>query len=358
MLARGLRIAGRILLCASALAGGGLLAHLTRPPVSPAPSVVVVVSEDEAPPPPVVEAATDDDDDADDERAADVPSLASPVPALDDAPDPFGAEMRDGLVITGGTPHRLVLFTFDDGPDHRYTPGLLDTLDALGVKAVFFLTARRFEGNTPRERRLAEIARDIVRRGHLVGSHTMDHVQLPLLTGEELEEQVLGTERVFERVLGQRPWLIRPPGGSRSARVDRWLATRGYTQLLWNVGTGDFQVRTSDDVLRTFQRVLERRERDHGERGGVVLLHDIHEWSADAFPRIVRDLEQRNCALLERGEELYDIVDDPRPFFAARGEADTSEEAPPAMPDPAWLEARQERLRARAETRCAPLAMR
>jgi peptidoglycan/xylan/chitin deacetylase (PgdA/CDA1 family) len=281
------------------------------------------------------------------------PETAEPTP-----PDSFGATMRDGLVITGGTPHRLLLFTFDDGPDHRYTPGLLDTLDSLGVKALFFLTSRRFEGNTPRERLLASIAQDIVRRGHMVGSHTMDHLQLPLLAPEQLDEQILGTERVFERVLGQRPWLIRPPGGARSSRVDRWLASRGYTQVLWNIGTGDTQVRTSDEVVGTFHRVLERRELDYGERGGVVLLHDIHAWSVDAFPRIVRDLEERNCTLLEQGEELYDIVSDPRIFFAARGVAGPSESAPPVMPDSAWVEARQARLREQAEVRCARLAMR
>lgn len=350
MLARGLRNAGRALLCASALAGGGTAAYLTRPVVPTTARATVV--EHEAPLPEIAEPV------ADEEESAPVARPRHAAPRDDDAPDPFGAALRDGLVITGGTPHRLVLFTFDDGPDHRYTPGLLDTLDALGIKAVFFLTARRFEGTTPRERRLAEIAQDIVRRGHLVGSHTMDHVQLPLLSGPELEEQVLGTERVFERVLGERPWLIRPPGGSRSARIDRWLAGRGYTQLLWNVGTGDFQVRDADEVLRTFWRVLERRERDHGERGGVVLLHDIHEWSVEAFPRMVRDLERRNCDLLAHGEELYDVVDDPRPFFVARGAADSSEDAPPAMPDPEWIEARQARLRTRTEARCAQLAMR
>lgn len=351
-----LRNAGRALLCAGALAGGGLLAHLTQPPAQATTRELrstVAVQEDVAPPAPSIEIGEPIREEA---RVAPGSAPAPRAPELDR--DPFGAGMRDGMVITGGTPHRLILFTFDDGPDHRYTPGLLDTLDALGVKAVFFLTARRFEGHTPRERRLAEIARDIVRRGHLVGSHTMDHLQLPLLTGEALDAQVLGSEEVFERVLGERPWLIRPPGGSRSARVDRWLASRGYTQVLWNLGTGDFQVRTSDDVLHTFERVLERRERENGERGGVVLLHDIHAWSVEALPRIVRRLEERNCELLERGEELYDVVDDPRPFFVARGEADTSEEAPPAMPDPAWIEARQARLRERTASRCSPLALR
>ena len=346
---------GRVLLCAGALAGGAALAHMTRPVAQSAapPAVVEGIL-----PPAVIDEPTHPQPPAPPAIAAAEPGEPAELAGDEDAQplDALGSDLREGMVITGGTPHRMILFSFDDGPDHRYTPGLLDTLDGLGVRALFFLTARRFEGNTPRERRLAEIAQEIVRRGHVVGSHTMDHVQLPLLSREELEAQVVGTEQVFERVLGARPWLIRPPGGSRSARIDAWLATRGYTQVMWNLGTGDFQVRTSDDVVRTFTRVLERRERENGERGGIVLLHDIHAWSVEALPRIVRHLEARNCELLAAGEELYDIVDDPRPFFVARGEANPSEEAPPAMPEREWIDARQARLRADAEARCAQLA--
>src|SRR5690606_41552049 len=63
---------------------------------------------------------------------------------------------------------------------------------------------------------------------------------------------------IFERVLGERTWIMRPPGGARSARIDGLLAERGYTQMLWNLGTGDFQVRSADDVMRIWLRVLER----------------------------------------------------------------------------------------------------
>ena len=190
----------------------------------------------------------------------------------------------------------------------------------------------------------------------MIGHHTVTHPQLPLLDDASIELEVREGERMIEEAIGFRPWLFRPPGGARSPRVDRKLSEHGYTSVLWNLGAGDFQVRTSDDVVRTFTRVLDRRERENGERGGIVLLHDIHEWSVEALPRIVRQLEERNCALLADGEELYDVVDDPRPFFAARGEANASEEAPPAMPSSAWLEARQARLREAAEARCGQLA--
>jgi peptidoglycan/xylan/chitin deacetylase (PgdA/CDA1 family) len=267
--------------------------------------------------------------------------------------DSFGESLRDGKIISGATPHRLILFTFDDGPDKRYTPRLLDDLDRLGVRAVFFLSAHRIRGINRTERDQAEIAREIVRRGHLVGNHTTFHVALPTLDTDAVEKELAGSEEIFVRVFGKRSWLFRPPYGVHTPRTDAILSARGYTQMFWNIGTGDFQVRDADSVVRTWKNVHARREAELGERGGVVLIHDTHEWSVDAFPRIVEEIRRRNCALLSTDEELYDIVDDPALFFAARREAPASEVADPARPAPEVLAERQRTLRAREQLRCA-----
>src|SRR5262249_42016172 len=160
----------------------------------------------------------------------------------------------------------------------------------------------RIAGTNPMERRQAAIAREIVRRGHTVGGHTVDHVQLPLLDDDAALRQLTRAEEIFQQVFGARPYLFRPPFGAHSQRIDQKLAARGYTSVLWNLGAGDFQVRTADDVYDTWLKVFERREREFGDRGGIVLLHDTHPWSVDAFERIVSYLMRRNCELLEQGE--------------------------------------------------------
>lgn len=265
----------------------------------------------------------------------------------------LGDAFRGGRVIQGATPHRMLLFTFDDGPDVHHTPALLDSLDDEGVKAVFFLTASRMAGQTTRQRRQAQIAREIVRRGHLVGSHTLDHLELPTLGKPELRRQIRAAEDIFVEVLGGRPWLLRPPGGGRSRRVDRMIEARGYTQVLWNLGSGDVQVETPEQVLDTWRRVFDRREREDGDGGGIVLLHDIHERSVEAFTLILEDIRRRNCRLLARKEELYDVVDDLGVFFEPRSPGDPPGlEARPALPDPAVLRTRQRRLRRETRARC------
>ncbi|MEM7434071.1 MAG: polysaccharide deacetylase family protein [Myxococcota bacterium] len=259
--------------------------------------------------------------------------------------DAIGARYPSGLTLDGATPHRTLLFSFDDGPSRRTTPALLDLLDQLGIRALFFVTTESFGDGNPWEREHAEIVQEIVDRGHILGNHTETHRQLPLLRNAEIEAELRRSERKIEHAIGLRPRLIRPPGGALSDRVSRLLAEHGYTSVLWSVYTGDLEVDTADDVVRTFFRVLKRRERESGVRGGIVLLHDTQRHSLDAMPRLVDALRRRNCELLERGEELYDIVGDLGYFIPGH-----------APPEP--LADRQARLVERAKRDCAALALR
>ena len=277
------------------------------------------------------------------EHAEPGPEVAEVVPIINE--DVTGLRFPSGLTIDGGSKRRTILFTFDDGPSRRTTPRLLDTLDELGIKAIFFVTSESFGNANPWEREHSQIVREIVRRGHLVGNHTETHRQLPLLRNEEILAELSITERKLERTVGRTPRLIRPPGGALSKRVEQLLGELGYTSVMWAVYPGDLEVKTPEDVVRTFFRVLDRRERDTGDRGGIVLMHDTKRHSLEAVPRLVRALQARNCKLLERGEELYDIVDD-LGYFIPGHEPDQT------------LEERQGELRQQTQRLCHTVALR
>src|SRR5690606_42125894 len=68
-------------------------------------------------------------------------------------------------------------------------------------------------------------------------------------------------------------------------------------------------------------------------------------------------LREKNCELLERGEELYDIVDDPALFYVPRADAGPSDEAPVATPSRTILAERQRALREETARRCSRLAL-
>lgn len=270
-------------------------------------------------------------------------ALGASASASDLDPVEHGRRLGAGLgghgKIEGNTPRRLLHFTFDDGPDPRTTPRLLDQLDRAGVKATFFFSASRFRDGLKRHAGDAELAREVLRRGHMVGSHSVDHQRMAKLGPAALQEQLDLNDQLFQKVFGARTFLFRPPFGSSNSNLDAMLAERGYTFVAWNLGIADWVQRPPDRLALTFRKVLERSELEPNGRGGVVLLHDTHAWTLDAFDLIVAYVQERNCALLAAGEELFDVTDDLAPFIGD-GLA------------PEVLAQRQARLRERYATKC------
>jgi peptidoglycan/xylan/chitin deacetylase (PgdA/CDA1 family) len=256
-----------------------------------------------------------------------------------------------GLVVTGATRRPMLLFTFDDGPDPRATPAILDTLDAHGVRAVFFVVPNRLAADTTRGRSEAELLREIVRRGHIVGSHSMRHRHLHRLDPAEVRAEIEEAEAAIAAVLGERPWLFRPPGGARSRTSDALLRERGYTQMLWDVITADFTTEDPDVVVRAFTRSLRGRIA-RGSPGGVVLLHDTHPWTVEALPQLLAFVEEENCRRLVRGEDLIDPSPDPGWFVVPAGDASAETSAPPASPPEEAYAVHQTALVEAARARC------
>lgn len=271
---------------------------------------------------------------------------ASPLPAG------LNRELAYGRLITGATHQRVLHLTFDDGPDPRTTPRLLDMLDELGIKATFFFSASRFRGREKRNAAAADIARETLRRGHAIGSHSVDHVRMGRMSPAELAAQLNENDQLFEAVFGQRTFLFRPPFGSHNRQLDRMLHSRGYTHVLWNIGLADWVQRSPESILKTFIKMLKRNETRKEQLGGVVLLHDTHAWTVDAVPLIVTYIRQRNCELLQAGEHLYDFSPSLKPFYQASGNASAGIEADPiAKATPTYL-AKQPELKRWARQWC------
>ncbi len=264
-----------------------------------------------------------------------------------DRPAATPVQLGHGLAgqgeLVGNTPRRILHFTFDDGPHERETPRLLDALDRFGVKATFFFSASRFASGEKRNARASEIARQVAARGHAIGSHSFDHVPMARLSPPELREQLARADAMFERVFGARPHIFRPPKGSRNNALRAMLKERRDTTVMWNVGLADWVKRPAREVRETFFKILSRNETRDGDRGGIVLLHDTHSWSVDAFVLIMEALRARNCELMASGEELYEVVDSLEPWVGKGALARAK--APDAK--------RQRTLRARLVQRCS-----
>lgn len=173
----------------------------------------------------------------------------------------WGAQLAlAGLAVRRGPGGaRRVALSFDDGPDPRWTPALLDLLAARGVRATFFLVGER-------ARRHPELVRAIVAGGHEVGNHSWHHRNAWGLGPRASVREVLGGARLLAELAGVWPRLYRPPWGIVNAAVLHVVRRLGSPVVLWSLQPEGLRPRPPDAQLAYCRARL--------DDGAIVDLHD------------------------------------------------------------------------------------
>ncbi|MER5202303.1 polysaccharide deacetylase family protein [Streptomyces sp. NPDC002825] len=154
---------------------------------------------------------------------------------------------------------RSMVLTFDDGPDPRYTPGILETLRRYDCRAMFFVCGEMAVENQ-------DLLREMDADGHIVGNHTWSHPLVPRLRPSRIRDELGSTSEIIERVLGTPPLWYRAPYGAWNRLSFEIGAELGMEPLAWTVDTLDWKEPGTDSIVR---RVL-----DGAAPGVVVLSHD------------------------------------------------------------------------------------
>ena len=140
-----------------------------------------------------------------------------------------------------GSPRELLL-SFDDGPDLRGTPLILEELDRRGMKAIFFVTGWRLLGQRPEDVARRDLVRKIAAHGHLVANHTMNHHDLCQNPDKQAAEIDANTELIAQTT-GVRPLLFRSPYGAYCQSLDAALTARELPDIGWNIDPQDWKTR-------------------------------------------------------------------------------------------------------------------
>ncbi|UJF35293.1 polysaccharide deacetylase family protein [Paenibacillus hexagrammi] len=160
--------------------------------------------------------------------------------------------------LRGPANEKKIALTFDDGPDSRYTPKVLDVLKENHVKATFFLLGAKSSEHP-------DVVKRIVREGHVIGNHSYSHANLPKLSVQKFQSQIEDTESVLQSLIGYTPRLIRPPYGAINEEQVKWVADHSYLIINWNVDSLDWKSLKSDQVMQNIMRQT--------KPGSIILQH-------------------------------------------------------------------------------------
>lgn len=191
---------------------------------------------------------------------------------------------------------RRVALTFDDVPDPRYTPLVLNALKRKRARATFFVVGSRAAKHPGLMRR-------IVDEGHAVGNHTYSHPELPKLSLGEVKREIERTGATIRATAGFEPAMIRPPYGDiRPAQLE-WARSRGYTVVNWDVDSQDWRQIPSGVVLRNAVKGL--------RPGSIILMHagggsgQNLFGTVNALPHLIDQLRAKGYELVTVPELLH-----------------------------------------------------
>ena len=164
------------------------------------------------------------------------------------------------FICSGNRSKKQVALTFDDGPDPRSTPQLLDLLCAEKIAATFFCIGQHVEKNP-------ELASRILSEGHLVENHSFAHSNLiNFYSPKKLRAELALAQAVIEKAGGVAPKFYRPPVGLSNPGTFRVAHALGLQVIGWNIRSLDTVVAEPEKIVARIRRGL--------KPGAIILLHD------------------------------------------------------------------------------------
>ena len=183
--------------------------------------------------------------------------------------------------------HEVVL-TFDDGPLPRNSNQILDILASQCVKATFFTIGRMAQAYPEGVRKLRDA-------GHTIGTHSQTHPltmnRMPVERArQEIDDGIASVTSALGD--GAPAPFFRFPGLLRAEGVEDYLASQGIQVWSADFLADDWRHISSSRVYELAMKRLESKGR------GILLLHDIHERTVAALPRILHEMKVRGYRIV------------------------------------------------------------
>lgn len=181
----------------------------------------------------------------------------------------------------------MIALTFDDGPHWTNTKKVVDLLVEYNARSTFFMVGNRVE-------ELPEVVQYVKDAGQEVASHTYSHKDLANISEEEFWSEIRKANEAIYAAIGETPVYIRPPYGSRNEFV---MSNMPLIAVCWNVDSEDWKSRDRDTIVKQVMN-------DAGD-GKIVLMHDIHTFTAEAVELLLPKLIAAGYQLVTVEELFY-----------------------------------------------------
>lgn len=196
------------------------------------------------------------------------------------------AHLFPSLITRQGNPKvTSIALTFDDGPDLKYTPKILDVLKSNKVKATFFVVGTQIQKYPVTFKR-------IIREGHEIGSHSFQHLKISGLPMNQVKYQLNHNAEIIRKYGGTSKKIFRPPYGAVDPKSIQFIGKEGYKIILWTIDSLDWRGLKKQQVINNVVPKI--------KQGYIILQHSAADskledltGSIAALPEIIKTAKAR-----------------------------------------------------------------
>jgi peptidoglycan/xylan/chitin deacetylase (PgdA/CDA1 family) len=184
-------------------------------------------------------------------------------------------------------PGNVISLTFDDGPDPKFTPRILEILRQAGVHATFCMVGTQARANPA----LVKAVHDA---GHTICDHTEHHPHLDQLSANDVDGEIGSMAAFLQETTGEAPRFFRAPYGGVNDTVVQAAHNHGLRVLGWSSDTNDYQKPAPIAIVfRVFASL---------HPGAIVIMHDgggDRTNTVAALPAIINGLKAKSYTIVQ-----------------------------------------------------------
>lgn len=184
---------------------------------------------------------------------------------------------KNNGICLGNKDKKYLYLTFDEGYEAGYTSKILDTLKENKVPATFFITAH-YVNTEP------ELVERMIKEGHIVGNHTVNHKCLPEISDEEIKKEVMQLHQAIYEKFNYEMKYIRPPKGEFSERSLQTTNSLGYKNVMWSFAYQDWNEKKQPSEEEAKKKIIE-----NFHNGEIILLHGNSKTNTNVLDSIIKE---------------------------------------------------------------------
>lgn len=180
----------------------------------------------------------------------------------------------------GNANNKYIYITFDLGYEAGYTENILNTLMENNVNATFFITAHYV--NTA-----SDLVQRMIKEGHIVGNHTVNHKSMPSLSQQESEKELMNLHTAVYEKFGYEMRYMRPPKGEYSERVLSYTTKLGYIPVMWSFAYADWDEKAQPSKEDGIKKIV-----NNVHNGEIMLLHATSKTNMEILDTVIKQIKE------------------------------------------------------------------